>query len=56
MESDTEWEEADTECGDVSEVGGDDDNDVINDASDDNDDDDCRLAACERRWSRGRTV
>ena len=55
MESDTEWEEADTECGDVSEVGGDDDNDVINDASDDNDDD-CRLAACERRWSRGRTA
>ena len=55
MESDTEWEEADTECGDVSEVGGeDDDDDVMNDASDDNDDDDCRLAACERRWSRGR--
>ena len=54
MESDTEWEEADTECGDVSEVGGDDD--VINDASDDNDDDDCRLAACERRWSRGPTA
>ena len=53
MESDTEWEEADTECGDVSEVGGDDDNDVINDASDD---DDCRLAVCERRWSRGRTA
>ena len=55
MESDTEWEEADTECGDVSEVGGDDDDDdVINDTSDDDDDDDCRLAACERRWSRGR--
>ena len=53
MESDTEWEEADTECGDVSEVGGDDDDDVINDTSDD---DDCRLAACERRWSRGRTA
>ena len=50
VESDTEWEEADTECGDVSEVGGDDDDDVIND------DDDCRLAACERRWSRGRTA
>ena len=39
VESDTEWEEADTECGDVSEGGGDDDNDVINDTSDD---DDCR--------------
>ena len=51
MESDTEWEEADTECGEVSEVGDDDDDDVINDTSDD---DDCRLAACERRWSRGR--
>ena len=56
MESDTEWEEADTECGDVSEVGGDDDDDVINDASDDNDNDDFRLAVCERRWSRGRTA
>ena len=54
MESDTEWEEADTECGDVSEVGGDDDNDVINDTIGDNDYDDCRLAVCERRWSRGR--
>ena len=50
VESDTEWEEADTECGDVSEVGGDDDDYD----GDDNDDDDCRLAACERRWSRGR--
>ena len=56
MESDTEWEEADTECGDVSEVGGDDDNDVMNDESVDDHNDDCRLAACERRWSRGRTA
>ena len=29
VESDTEWEEADTECGDVSEVGGDDDKYVV---------------------------
>ena len=51
VESDTEWEEADTECGDVSEVGGDDDND---DVMNDDIDDDCRLVACELRWSRGR--
>ena len=35
VESDTEWEEADTECGDVSEVGDDDDDDIMNNDNDD---------------------